>query len=236
MAFIEGRDFFPALRNSARFCLLIPESGAAGADAVLTLLPVRRGGAADWVRYTGIELLARQRNLAVIMPEGIGSDFCNMVYGMRWWDYLTQELPEYLRSVFGFPAGPGLCFGAEMGGEASIRLALRCPDRFVAAGAVGADYLRVSRYAAGEITDRDLVSVYGDRPVDEQMLNQTDPLRLARAASLSDTALWLCPGDAGAEPLAQSYRGPVHWLSPASEGWPAYARCLEEFIDDTLQD
>ena len=164
MALIEGREMFSSIRNSTRFSLLLPEGGARAADGVLYLLPVRRGLSTDWVRYTGIELLSRRWNLAVVMPEGVSSDFCNMVYGMKWWDYLTEELPEYLNAVFGLPAG-SLCFGAEMGGLASVRLGLSFPERFSAAGAVGTDFLRVSRFTEGQQPDHDMESIYGAAPV-----------------------------------------------------------------------
>ncbi len=233
MALIEGRDMFSSIRNSTRFCLLLPEAGAESASGVLYLLPVRRGLATDWVRYTGIELLARERQLAVVMPEGVSSDFCNMVYGMKWWDYLTEELPDYLEKIFRIRKDACLCFGAEMGGEASIRLGLRCPARFAAAGAAGADYLRISRYAAGQISDKDLESVYGGLPVASEDLDETDPLRLAAAAGKQGARLWLHPRDSGAQALAEKAGKTVHWLTSEEQGWRGYGACLEEFIRDT---
>ena len=232
MALIEGRDMFSSIRNTARFCLLLPEEGADKAAGTLYLLPVRRGLATDWVRYTGIEELAREMNLAVVMPEGLSSDFCNMAYGMKWGDYLTEELPEYLQKLFGIRKDACLCFGAEMGGEASIRLGLRCPDRFQKAGAAGADYLRVSRYAAGQITGPDLEDVYGKLPVADAVLKETDPLRLA--AGRDGARLWLHPRDPGAEALAEKTGGRVHWLVSEARGWKGYGACLEEFIRDAI--
>ena len=233
MALIEGRDMFSSIRNSARFSLLMPEGGAKAARAVMYLLPVRRGLATDWVRYTEIEMLARERKIAVVMPEGIGSDFCNMVYGMKWWDYLTEELPEYLKRVFALPPGT-LCFGAEMGGLGSLKLALRRPEQFIAAGAAGTDFLRVSRYAAGETADPDLESVYGPLPVAEERLEQSDPLRLAVRRGQPKSALFLCPEDEGVREVAERYGEGVHWLQTRGTGWKKYGACLEEFLNAAL--
>lgn len=230
MALIEGRDMFSSIRNSTRFCLLLPENGAESASGVLYLLPVRRGFATDWVRYTGVEELAREMNLAVVMPEGVSSDFCNMAYGMKWWDYLTEELPDYLEKIFGIRKDTCFCFGAEMGGEAGIRLGLRCPERFAAAGAAGADYLRVSRYAAGQISGPDLEAVYGKLPVAETVLNEADPMRLAAESGEKRAELWLRPRDPGAEALAEKRGEPVHWLTSVEQGWKGYGACLDEFV------
>ena len=233
MAWIEGREMFSSIRNSTRFSLLLPEAGADTARAVLYLLPVRRGLASDWVRYTEIELLARQWNLAVVMPEGVSSDFCNMVYGMRWWDYLTEELPEYLNAVFGLPGG-SLCFGAEMGGLASVRLGLCFPERFSAAGAAGTDFLRVSRYAAGGRTDRDLESVYGKAPVPETILAQYDPIRLAADGKKPGSALFLCREDPGTKELAEQCGDSVRWFRSSGGNWKEYGDCLKEFLENIL--
>ena len=215
MALIEGREMFSSIRNSTRFSLLLPEGGARTARAVLYLLPVRRGLATDWVRYTGIELLARRMNLAVVMPEGVSSDFCNMVYGMKWWDFLTEEL-------------------AEMGGLAAIRLGLRFPERFSAVGAAGTDFLRVARFAEGRLADHDLESIYGAAPVPEAILDQYDPLRLAARPSAPKPALFLCREDEGAETLAKGSEQQVHWFRSSGRSWEEYGDCLEEFLENTM--
>ena len=233
MALIEGREMFSSIRNSTRFSLLLPEGGARTARAVLYLLPVRRGLATDWVRYTGIELLARRMNLAVVMPEGVSSDFCNMVYGMKWWDFLTEELPDYLNAVFGLPAG-SLCFGAEMGGLAAVRLGLRFPEQFSAVGAAGTDFLRVARFAEGRQADHDLESIYGAAPVPEAILDQYDPLRLAARPSVRKPALFLCREDEGAETLAKGSEQQVHWFRSSGRSWEEYGDCLEEFLENTM--
>lgn len=232
MAFIECRDSFKTIRNSARFSLLLPEAGAAAASAVLYLLPVRRGLSTDWVRYTSIELWAREKNLAVVMPEGLCSDFCNMRYGMRWWDYLTQELPEYLHQLFGLPQDNCLCFGVEMGALGSLKLGLMGSERFTMAGAVAEDFLRVSRYGVGESIDHDMESIYGEAPVHEGILAQCDPVLIATSCKKSDTTLFLCHEDLGAEEIAGAGKRHVVWASRAVKSWEGYGDALKEFLDN----
>lgn len=233
MALIEGREMFKSIRNSTRFSLLLPEGGAS-ASAVLYLLPVRRGLSTDWVRYTGIELWAQKWNVAVIMPEGVSSDFCNMVHGMRWWDYLTEELPEYLKTVFGLSNERCFCFGAEMGAIASIKLALLCQERFVAAGAVGTDFSLISRYSQGEKTDHDMESIYGKAPVPDEILMKSDPIRIAAECKAGDTVLFLNRSDIGSLKIAQLCEQNICWSESSAEDWEGYGRCLKEFFETVI--
>lgn len=232
MALIEGREMFQTIKNSTRFTLLLPEEGVA--KAVLYLLPVRRGLASDWVRYTNIERLAQRMKLAVVMPEGVSSDFCNMAYGMKWWDYLTEELPEYLQRVFGLTSERRFCFGAEMGALGAVKLGLICPERFAAAGAVGENFLRVSRYAAGEQSDRDLISIYGELPVSQDILALCDPIRIASACQKSETPLFLRREDEGAPAIAEVCGHPVLWCDAMGAGWDGYGEALKEFLEKVL--
>lgn len=232
MAFVECRESFETIKNSTRLSLLLPEEGAA--RAVLYLLPVRRGFSTDWVRYTGVELWARKWKLAVVMPEGLSSDFCNMRYGMRWWDYLTEELPQYLTSVLGRPSDRRLCFGAQMGALASLKLGLLQPGRFAAVGAVGEDFRRVSRYATGHSVCADMESIYGERPVPDNLLDMSDPLRIAARCEKEGAALFLSRRDGGTGAIADACRRPVRWFAHEGEGWDGYGECLKEFLQCTL--
>lgn len=234
MALIECREMFPPIRNTMRYALLMPEEGAQAAKAVLWLLPVRRGYANDWVRYTGIELWARRMGLAVVMPEGLSSDFCNMKYGMNWWTFLSEELPEHLKTLFGLPTENNLVFGAEMGALGAVKLALRQPERFAAAGAVGADFTCVAAYARGEIQSHDMEAIYGKLPVAEDMLEACDPLRLAKRCAPSDSPLFLSRSDAGAQAIADAGTHPIRWCEAAASDWEAYGSSLKEFLEKTI--
>ena len=234
MALIECREMFPSIRNTARYTILMPEEGARAAKAVLWLLPVRRGYANDWVRYTGIELWARKAGLVVVMPEGLSSDFCNMKYGMNWWTFLSEELPEHLETLFGLPMENNLVFGAEMGAVGAVKLALRQPERFKAAGAVGVDFSCVAAYAKGEIESHDLEAIYGKLPVAEDVLEACDPLRLAKRCAPSDSPLFLSRADVGVQAIADAGTHPVLWREAAASDWEGYGECLKEFLEKTI--
>lgn len=234
MALIECREMFPSLRNTTRFSILMPEEGGKAAKNVLWLLPVRRGYASDWIRYTSIELWARKVGIAVVMPEGLSSDFCNMKYGMNWWTFVTEELPQHLKGLFGLSMENNLCFGIEMGALGAIKLGLLCPERFTAVGAVNVDFTCVEAYANGSIECHDMEAIYGERPVSEDVLSANDPMRIVEVCAPADTTLFLNLSNKGAQTIAKKSGHPVIWCQTAPTDWETYGTCLKEFIDKTV--
>lgn len=96
---------------------------------VLLLL---HGGADDchsWMRQTNIEQYANDANLAVVMPSGHNSFYCDAVYGEHFFTYLTQELLPFVRSIFPLSGRREDTFiaGASMGGYGSALVALKKP-------------------------------------------------------------------------------------------------------------
>lgn len=235
MALIECREMMPSLRNTTRFFILIPEEGAVAAKAVLWLLPVRRGHANDWVRYTSIELWSRKAGIAVVMPEGLSSDFCNMKYGMHWWTFISEELPQHLNRLFGlYTEENNLCFGAEMGALGAIKLGLLYSERFTAVGAVDTDFTCVEAYANGDIECHNMETIYGKWPVSEDVLSASDPMRIVEACVPADTTLFLKWSDNGAQTIASKSGYPVIWCNTEPIDWETYGTCLKEFLDKTV--
>lgn len=89
-----------------------------------------------WIRHTNIEQYAEEAGIAVVMPSGQNGFYSNALYGLKYFDYITEELPrmiEYTFPVSGkredrFIAGPS------MGGYGASKCALACPDRYAAFG------------------------------------------------------------------------------------------------------
>ena len=90
---------------------------------------------------------AHGAGLAVIMPAVNHSYYANELQGERFWDYVSQELPQMMHSMFRLSQAPGteLVAGLSMGGYGAMKLALTYPERFAAAasfsGAVDAEAL-----------------------------------------------------------------------------------------------
>ncbi|MEL7644653.1 MAG: alpha/beta hydrolase family protein [Anaerolineaceae bacterium] len=103
---------------------------------VLYLLHGLSDDASAWQRYTNIEILARELNLAVIMPSGGRSMYTDMSNGQAYFSYLTEELPEYLTKVFhlNLDRENTAIAGLSMGGYGAFKAALLRPELYCAAG------------------------------------------------------------------------------------------------------
>jgi putative tributyrin esterase len=85
------------------------------------------------MRHTNIERYATEACVAVVMPSGDWSWFCNMIEGPNYYDYIVEELPELMREFL-----PRLSelrqdntiAGLSMGGSAALRIGLLNPQRY----------------------------------------------------------------------------------------------------------
>ncbi len=98
----------------------------------LYLLHGRGEDDSSWLRRTRIEEYAEENRLMVVCPATCKGMFMNTAYGVRYEDYLTQELPRIVQSFFPgaltredtFIAGQGL------GAGGALRLALKHPELY----------------------------------------------------------------------------------------------------------
>lgn len=102
---------------------------------VLYLLHGMHGDYSSWLSGSAIGRYARMRNIAVVMPSAANSFYCNMKYGERYFDYITEELPAFLTKNFpriSQKREKTFIAGLSMGGYGALKLALRNPDRYAA--------------------------------------------------------------------------------------------------------
>lgn len=140
MAVLEGSLFSESLRmNTALFVILPDGSKRLDEDGDLPVLYLLHGlsdNHANWVYNTGIVRYAQSAGIAVVMPEVQRSFYCDMAYGLRYYQYVAEELPAACHRLFRVtdrPAGSYVA-GLSMGGYGALKLALRSPGRFAAAG------------------------------------------------------------------------------------------------------
>lgn len=121
---------------------------------VLWLLHGTFGDATDWLRRTNIELYACEKDLVVVMPSALNSNYSNwdgFMMGFHMYDYLTEEL---MPLIYGwFPVSDrredNFIAGLSMGGRGAIKYAVNHPDRFAAAAVLSAAPLDFSRIRPG---------------------------------------------------------------------------------------
>lgn len=144
MAFLQVQFYAVTLNVCSTVNVILPEADQGiGVDAskvgtlpkVLYLLHGYSDDHSIWMRRTSVERYAAKHNLAVIMPAVNHSYYNNEVYGERYWDYVSDELPKTMHTFFRLSSQPEDTFvaGLSMGGYGAMKLALTYPERFGAA-------------------------------------------------------------------------------------------------------
>lgn len=110
---------------------------------VLWLLHGTFGDHSDWLRRTNIELYACEKNLAVVMPSALNSNYsdwpeCMMGYNM--YSYMTEELMPMIYNWFPISdkREDNFIAGLSMGGRGCIKFAVNYPEKFAAAAVLSA--------------------------------------------------------------------------------------------------
>jgi putative tributyrin esterase len=120
--------------------IILPDPGKMGGIAVarrkvLYLLHGLSDDASAWQRYTAIESIAVLYGLVVIMPSAGRSFYADQPNGQNYFSYLTDELPRYLKQVFGLSPRreDTLIAGNSMGGYGAFKAAFFHPELYSAA-------------------------------------------------------------------------------------------------------
>jgi putative tributyrin esterase len=120
--------------------IILPDPGKMGVvpvskRKVLYLLHGLSDDASAWQRYTAIESIAALYGLVVIMPSVGRSFYTDQPNGQKYFSYLTDELPRYLRQVFGLSPRrkDTLIAGNSMGGYGAFKAAFLRPELYSAA-------------------------------------------------------------------------------------------------------
>jgi S-formylglutathione hydrolase FrmB len=136
---------------------------------VLFLLHGLSDDSTIWLRRTSIERYVAPLGLAVVMPEAGRSFYTDMIHGLRYWTYISEELPGIARSFFPLSdrREDNFAAGLSMGGYGAFKLALSQPERFAAAASLSGalDMAESARHAAGDPKqaewDRELRNIFG---------------------------------------------------------------------------
>ena len=134
MAFLQIGLHSNALGMAASLDAIVPQSQN-GPLKVLWLLHGLSDDHTIWQRRTSIERYAEGRNVAVFMPCGGRSFYCDVPGGLRYETHIAEELPAIVHSMFNLSdkREDNFIAGLSMGGYGAFKIALRHPDRYAAA-------------------------------------------------------------------------------------------------------
>lgn len=104
-------------------------------NKTVILLHGLKQNADAWNRMSRIEQFAHMTGFNVVIPEVQRSFYTDMPYGLKYFEYVAEELPEMIECVFNIPADGEHLYvaGLSMGGFGAMKCALTYPDRFAGA-------------------------------------------------------------------------------------------------------
>ena len=140
MALLSWNFHSHTLGISASANVILPQAAVEKGEKlpVLYLLHGLSDDHTNWQRRTSIERYADPLGLAVVMPAVNRSFYANMAHGPRYWDFISEELPQLARSFFPLSDKRADTFvaGLSMGGYGAFKVALSHPDRYAAAASL----------------------------------------------------------------------------------------------------
>jgi putative tributyrin esterase len=251
MALIRCNFFSDALELGTSMTVVLPQPaaaqvGVAGTDSaapppVLYLLHGLTDDDTAWTRYTSIERYAAARGLAVVMPQVHRSFYADEAQGMKFWTFLSEELPRTVDGFFRVSTRRQDTFvaGLSMGGYGAMKWALRQPERFAAAatlsGALDAAYMQEFdlRPHIQALTGR----VFADRAVknsDEDLLHllaSADPATLPRLMLRCGTEDHLLPHNERFVAACKTHEIPLDArFSPGDHEWGYWDAQIQDVI------
>ncbi len=136
MAMLRVEYISKALEMSTSFQVFLPDEGDLSETKVVYLLHGLTDNCTGWTRYSSCERYARLRGVALVIPEVQRSFYIDGVYGLKYFTYVSQELPQVCRRMFGLSADreKNFVMGLSMGGYGALKCALTFPENYAGCG------------------------------------------------------------------------------------------------------
>ena len=196
-----------------------------------------------YMRYTSIERYALKKNLAVVMPSADHSFYTDMEYGHKYFTFISEEIPQFIRNIFPLSdkREDNFIAGHSMGGYGSFKIALLKPESFAAAaslsGALDINHLFIEGPKNGFNTK----SIYGDMETLENTDNDLfyliekhaeNGVILPKLYQTCGTEDFLYDDNVRFRDLAQKLKLPLTYKEgPGEHEWGFWDNAIKEVID-----
>ncbi len=190
MALIELKFFSQTLGMQTQAYVVIPQKSTKGEigikgkskDKEYKCVYLLHGLSDDhsiWLRRTSIERYAADYGACIVMPCGARSFYTDMKYGMKYFSYITEELPSIVSEFLKVSNKREDTYiaGLSMGGYGALKAALKKPEVFCAAAGLSS----VADIKNGMFNDT-LVPVFGE---DLNIPDEEDLFFLAEKTNLN---------------------------------------------------
>ena len=127
--------FSDCLGRNAEITVLLPNDAAIKSDArypVLYLLHGLTDSAQSWLLRTSLERYADAHRMAIVLPNGDRSFYCDMAYGAPYYTHISREVPDFCEAIFPVcrESATRYLAGNSMGAYGACKIALRENGRF----------------------------------------------------------------------------------------------------------
>jgi putative tributyrin esterase len=143
----------------------------------------------DWEQKAQLALLCDRYNLTFILPEVQRSFYIDMAYGLPYFTYISEELPQICSRLFNIPTDREHTYvmGLSMGGYGALKCALKKPEQYAgcAAFSAAADLTGVMKAAESSssiIEQNEIKAILG---MNYELFEENDLFRIAKACDQS---------------------------------------------------
>lgn len=138
MAYLRCDFHSASLDMSSSMIVILPEDRPVSEVPVVYLLHGLSDNCTGWTRYTSVERYARGYGVAVVMPEVQRSFYADMFTGLRYFTFITEDIPAVCSNLFSLQRDDCYIMGLSMGGYGAIKCALTYPQRYKGCAAFSA--------------------------------------------------------------------------------------------------
>ncbi len=169
MALLRVEYASKALEMNTSFQVFLPDEGALKDKKVVYLLHGLTDNCTGWTRYSSCERYARLLDVALVLPEVQRSFYIDGVYGLNYFTYVSQELPQVVHRMFGLSLEKEKSYimGLSMGGYGALKCALTYPERYAGCGSFSGvtDLVRYAASPAISLKPREFTALLGESHV-----------------------------------------------------------------------
>lgn len=136
MALVKVEYASKALEMATSFQVVLPDEGNLRDVKTVYLLHGLTDNCTGWTRYSSCERYAREWGVALVIPEVQRSFYIDGVYGLNYFTYVSQELPQAIHRMFGLSLEreKNYIMGLSMGGYGALKCVLTYPERYAGCG------------------------------------------------------------------------------------------------------
>lgn len=185
MAHFNGSIKSDALGMRTNLTIITPADilNAPEHGKVVYLLHGLSDDAFAWEQNAQLPQLADTYNLTFILPEVQRSFYTDMAYGLKYFTYVAEELPQICKRLFGISGRreDTYVMGLSMGGYGALKCALKKPEQYAGCGAFSAltDIYQLPERAEIEEPSRlrEIQAAFG---MEHELFPENDLYRLAK--------------------------------------------------------